>query len=120
MQKGSFIISGKKNFIKNVKTELTIGLIFVELNEGSNIEKQMLFPKIISGPELAIKKQTKHIIAIVPSKSSNLTAGKVAKEIKAYYLKSVDKELKKWVEILSIDDIILYLPSGSSTIKFSD
>ncbi|MFX0145982.1 MAG: ribosome rescue protein RqcH, partial [Candidatus Hodarchaeota archaeon] len=83
LQKGSFIISGKKNFIKNIKTELTIGLVFIESNEGPNAGKQILIPKIIGGPELAIKKQTRYTISIIPSKSSNLTAGKAAKEIKA-------------------------------------
>ncbi|MFX1280626.1 MAG: ribosome rescue protein RqcH [Promethearchaeota archaeon] len=119
LQKGSFIISGKKNIIRNVKTELTIGLFFVELNGASRTEEQILFPQIISGPGIAIKKQTKYTIRIVPSKSSNLTAGKIAKEIKSHYLKMVNKDLKKWVEMLSIDDIILFLPSGSSTIKLS-
>ena len=117
LQKGSFIISGKKNLIKNVKTELTIGLKFIELDDRSNEDRQILFPKIICGPEIAIKNQTDHFITIIPSKSSSLTTGKLAKEIKAYFLRNVDKKLKKWVELLSIDDILLVLPSGSSTIK---
>ena len=117
LQKGSFIISGKKNLIKNIKTELTIGLKFIELDDRSNEDRQILFPKIICGPEIAIKNQTDHFITIIPSKSSSLTTGKLAKEIKAYFLRNVDKKLKKWVELLSIDDILLVLPSGSSTIK---
>ncbi|MFX1346583.1 MAG: ribosome rescue protein RqcH [Promethearchaeota archaeon] len=117
LQKGSFIISGKKNFIKNVKTELTIGLKLIELSDRTNEERQIFFPKIISGPEIAIKNQTNHFISIIPSKSSSLTTGKLAKEIKAFYLGNVDRELKKWVELLSIDDILLFLPSGSSMIK---
>jgi len=80
----------------------------------------VFFPKIICGPEIAIKKQTNHTITIVPSKSSSLTAGKLAKEIKSYYLRNVDKELKKWVELLSLDEILLFLPSGSSMIKLDD
>ncbi|MFW9941472.1 MAG: ribosome rescue protein RqcH, partial [Candidatus Thorarchaeota archaeon] len=117
LQKGSFIISGKKNFIKNVKIELTIGLKLIELSDRTNEERQIFFPKIISGPEIAIKNQTNHFITIIPSKSSSLTTGKLAKEIKAFYLGNVDRELKKWVELLSIDDILLFLPSGSSMIK---
>jgi len=117
LQKGSFIISGKKNHIKNAKTELTIGLKFIKLDDRSNKERQAFFPKIICGPEMAIKKQTNHKITILPSKSSKLTSGKLAKEIKSYYLRNVDKELKKWVELLSLDEILLFLPSGSSMIK---
>jgi hypothetical protein len=117
LQKGSFIISGKKNLIKNVKTEITIGLLFVELNGRSSNERYILYPKIIGGPEVAIKKQTNVSVTLIPSKSSNLTAGRIAKEIKSFYLKNVEKDQKKWVEILSIDDIILFLPSGSSMVK---
>ena len=117
LQKGSFIISGKKNLLRNIKTEMTIGLIFVELNEGSRNERNIFFPKIIGGPEIAIKKQTNETVTIMPSKSSSLTAGRLAKEIKSLFLKNADKDQKKWVEILSLDDIILFLPSGSSTIK---
>jgi len=114
LQKGSFIISGKKNFIKNVKTELTIGLIFVELKMGQN---QGYFPKILCGPGTAIKKQANETITIIPTKSKNLTKGKLAKELKSNFLRVIDKELKKWVELLSIDEILLYLPNGLSMIK---
>ena len=120
LQKGSFIISGKKNLIKNVKTELTIGLKFIELNDKSNKERQVFFPKIVCGPEISIKKQTNHTITIKPSKSTSLSTGKLAKEIKSYYLRNVDKELKKWVELLSLDEILLFLPSGLSMIKLDD
>ncbi|MFX1324601.1 MAG: ribosome rescue protein RqcH [Promethearchaeota archaeon] len=116
LQKGSFIISGKKNIIKDARTELTIGLKLVELESGSD-DGTFLFPKIISGPKVAIKNQTTNIITIVPSKSNSLTKGKLAKEIKSYFIKSVEKQNRKWVEILSIDDIILYLPNGTSKLK---
>ncbi|MFW9772577.1 MAG: ribosome rescue protein RqcH [Candidatus Thorarchaeota archaeon] len=116
LQKGSFIISGKKNIIKDAKTELTIGLKLVELESGSD-NGILHFPKIICGPKVAIKNQTTNIITIVPSKSNSLTKGKLAKEIKSYFIRSVEKQNKKWVEILSIDDILLYLPNGSSKFK---
>jgi predicted ribosome quality control (RQC) complex YloA/Tae2 family protein len=117
LQKGSFIITGKKNFINNVKTELTIGLIFIELQKGSANQNNAFFPKIISGPETAIKKQVNNIITIVPSKSNGLTKGKLAKEIKSHFIREIGKDLKKWLELLSLDEILLYLPNGFSMIK---
>ena len=117
LQKGSFIISGKKNFIKNVKTELTIGLIFVELKMGANNQNQGYFPKILCGPGTAIKKQSNETITIIPTKSKSLTKGKLAKELKSNFIRVIDKELKKWVELLSIDEILLFLPNGLSMIK---
>ncbi|MFW9999920.1 MAG: ribosome rescue protein RqcH [Candidatus Hermodarchaeota archaeon] len=117
LSKGSFIITGKKNFVKNAKTELTIGLKIIELKAEFQDNRKIFFPKIISGPELAIKKQTKNIINIIPSKTSGLTKGKLAKDIKSYFIKKIDKESKKWVKLLSLDEIILHIPSGFSRIK---
>jgi hypothetical protein len=117
LPRGSFIISGKKNFIKNTKTELAIGLKIVELESDQQNSGKIFYPKIISGPESAIIRQTKNVVNIFPSKSRGFTKGKLAKEIKTYFLANIDKELRKWVKLLSIDEIILYLPSGTSRIK---
>ncbi|MFX1570644.1 MAG: ribosome rescue protein RqcH, partial [Promethearchaeota archaeon] len=117
LPKGSFIISGKKNFIKNAKTELTIGLKMIESEENFHDNQKIYYPTIISGPESTIKKQTKITIDIVPSKSNGLTKGKLAKEVKSYFLKNCGEELRIWVKLLSTDEIILFLPSGFSRIK---
>jgi predicted ribosome quality control (RQC) complex YloA/Tae2 family protein len=118
LHKGSFIISGKKNFIKNVKTELTVGLILVELDLSSGSRSKGYFPKVMSGPERAIKKQTnQQTITIIPTKSKSLTKGKLAKELKSTFIRDIDKELKMWVELLSVDEILLFLPNGLSMIK---
>ncbi len=117
LQKGSFIISGKKNFIKNVKTELTIGLKFVELEADSKDKHEVFYPKIISGPKSAIKMHTKNLITITPSKSGGLTKGKLAKEILSTFYKNIEKESRIWIKLLSIDEILLYLPNGISIIK---
>ncbi len=117
LPKGSFIITGKKKFIKNVKTELSIGLKLVELKINIKEDQKGFYPKIITGPESAIQKQTTKYINIIPLKSSGLTKGKLAKEIKSYFIKTIDKELRIWVKLLSLDEIILYLPSGFSNIK---
>jgi predicted ribosome quality control (RQC) complex YloA/Tae2 family protein len=117
LPKGSFIISDKKNFIKNAKTELTIGLKMIEFEADIANNRKSYYPKIISGPGSTIKKQTNITLDLVPSKSNGLTKGKLAKEVKAYFLRKCDEELKIWIKLLSIDDIILYLPSGTSKIK---
>ncbi len=120
LPKGSFIISGKKNFIKNAKTELTIGLKIIDLEVDLTETSKVFYPKIISGPESAIKKQTKYVVNIIPSKSSGLTKGKLAKEIKSSFIKNTDKDSRIWVKLLSIDEIILYLPNGISRIKINN
>jgi len=116
LPKGSFMITGKKNIIKNAKTELAIGLKLIELENDSNDEPKIIFPKIIYGPINAIKKQTEDYLVINPSKTG-LTKGKLAKEIKSYYLKKSSKDLKKWINLLSLNEILLCLPSGNSIYK---
>jgi predicted ribosome quality control (RQC) complex YloA/Tae2 family protein len=120
LPKGSFIISGKKNFIKNSKTELTIGLEIIEMKRETQENHKILFPKIICGPESAIKLQTNNYLTIIPSKSRGLTKGILAKEIKSYFIRNIETEKKKWIKLLSLDTILLYLPSGKSTIKSKD
>jgi hypothetical protein len=117
LPRGSFIISGKKNIIKNAKTELTIGLNLIELDDIRKHKDKIFFPKIICGPESAIKSKTKCYITIIPSKSKKKTKGKLAKDIKSYFINQVEKELKIWIKLLSLDTILLFLPSGFSTIK---
>jgi len=116
LPKGSFIISGKKNYIKNIKTKLAIGLKFVELDNNTKENRKVFYPKIIAGPKSAIHTQTNKLISIIPSKSPGLSKGKLAKEIKTYFIKNIDKELRKWVKLLSIDELLLYLPNGLSNI----
>ncbi|MFX0004111.1 MAG: ribosome rescue protein RqcH [Candidatus Hermodarchaeota archaeon] len=117
LPKGSFIITGKKNFIKNVKTKLTIGIKFVNIEANSKDNQKIFYPKIISGPESAIIKQTENFISIIPSKSGGLTKGKLAKEILTRFYENTIKESRIWIKILSLDDILLYLPSGKSIIN---
>jgi predicted ribosome quality control (RQC) complex YloA/Tae2 family protein len=116
LPKGSFMISGKKNFIKNAKTELAIALDLIEIQNDANNEVQIKYPRIISGPSRVIEKQSQNVIIIIPSKTG-LTKGKIAKEIKSLFVKNSEKELRKWTNLLSIDEILLYLPTGSSVIK---
>ena len=73
------------------------------------------YPKILSGPKNAIMGQSKNFIIIKPSKTG-LSKGKLAKEIKNHFLKNSDKDMKKWIKLLSIDEIQLNLPTGSSVI----
>jgi len=115
LPKGSFMISGKKNVIKDAKTELALRLELIETKDGANPNDKILYPQIICEPTSTIKNKTSNSILIKPSKSG-LTKGKLAKELKSIFLNKSEVDNKKWVKILSLDDIILILPPGTSKI----
>ncbi len=116
LPKGSFMISGKKNFVKNAKTELAIGLELVKLESSSYESIQYFYPKVIIGPKNAIETHTNEKVIIIKPSKTGQTSGKLAKEIKQYFIANAENEKKKYIKLLSLDDIIINLPTGQSVI----
>ncbi|TFG03636.1 MAG: fibronectin-binding domain-containing protein [Promethearchaeota archaeon] len=117
LPKGSFMISGKKNFIKNSKTKLALALKYIRLDEEIDDKvEEIFYPKIVIGPLSAIKNRYEDFLTIRPSKSG-YSKGKIAKQIKTYFFNKSKEENKKWVDLLSLDDVINVLPSGLSKIE---
>ncbi len=116
LPKGSFMITGKKNFIRNVKTELAVGLDLVKIERARQENGEDFYPKIISGPNTAIEAHTDKNLILKPSKTG-LTSGKLAKQIKKYFIENAGKENKKYINLLSLDDIIINLPTGQSVLR---
>ena len=113
LPKGSFMISGRKNIIKDAKTELAVGLELIESND--ELEKTVYHLKIICGPPNAIKNKLEHYLTIKPSKSG-VSKGKLAKKIKEKMVQHYDEPIKKWIKLLNEDELLLYLPAGKSKI----
>lgn len=118
LPKGSFMITGKKNLIKDAKTELALALELLEIKNETDPESQLFYPQILCGPTNAFKKRT-NLVIIKPSKPGD-TKGRLAKEIKSIFLNGLELEKKKWVKILPLDEVILVLPTGTSKIKKTD
>ena len=116
LPKGSFMISGKKNFVKNAKTELAIGLELVKLESSSYENIQYFYPKVIIGPKNAIEIHTNEKVIIIKPSKTGQTSGKLAKDIKQYFIANAENEKKKYIKLLSLDDIIINLPTGQSVI----
>jgi predicted ribosome quality control (RQC) complex YloA/Tae2 family protein len=115
LPRGSFMILGKKNIIKAAKTEISLKLDFLEIKNKSMPDSKLFYPQVLYEPLNTISKKKSNIIMIKPSKSGK-TKGQIAKKIKTYFLDNSETEMKKWVKILPIDDIILILPTGTSKI----
>jgi predicted ribosome quality control (RQC) complex YloA/Tae2 family protein len=113
LPKGSFMINGKKNIIKDAKTELAIGLELIPSKDGS--EKVVYNLKILCGPLSAISFKLDYFLTIKPSRSGN-SKGKLAKVIKEKFINHFEEPIKKWIKLLNEDELILYLPAGKSKI----
>ncbi len=113
LPKGSFMISGKKNIIKDAKTELTIGLELIQSkNSSGNVVYNL---KILCGPLDAITPKLEYFLTIRPSRSG-YSKGKLAKKIKEKFVNHFEEPIKKWIKLLNEDELILLLPSGKSKI----
>ncbi|MBN2155135.1 MAG: NFACT family protein [Candidatus Lokiarchaeota archaeon] len=118
LSKGSFFIQGEKTYLPPPFLELSIGLVLEvvgQLDEGIAGDKNIYFPRIIAGPQSAIKSQTKHLVRIKPQ-GNGLSGGKLAEKIKAYFVSGSTEDVKKWVNLIDINHIIHFLPPGNSYI----
>lgn len=98
LPKGSFVIEGKRNYIKGIELKLAVGLMKI---------KQTI--KVMCGSPESVKKNSLAYVLIVPDSSST---SDVAKKIKSELLKNVNPEITEHVKSLNLDDIIRELPSG--------
>ncbi|MEM3329636.1 MAG: ribosome rescue protein RqcH [Saccharolobus sp.] len=102
LAKGSFMIYGKKNFIKNVKLELSLGLVI-------NDEKI----SIIVGSEEAVKTKTQYYVVLVPGDDEK---EKLADKIIKVFSKQ--RPNIKGLNILK-NDIIDKIPAKGKILKTS-
>jgi predicted ribosome quality control (RQC) complex YloA/Tae2 family protein len=93
LPRGSFLITGKKNYVRHVLLQLAVGI---------NSET-----KVTAGPETAIMNWAEKYVVIEPYKTKN---SEVAKRIASFFNEnSIDARV-------SVDDILVCLPAGGSRI----
>ena len=106
LAKGSFIIKGSKNIIKNVPLEIGVYPVVQEKNAY-----------VISGPYSALISQKNidksKIIKVIPG---DKIKSKVAKNIVALFVKNVDFASSTKIQATALDELISILP-GNSYIK---
>ncbi len=114
LPKGSFFVSGKKNIIASTYLKLAIGVQFEVIPKEAEEEEDQFIPYVIGGPESAIKPRTEWYVTIRPQKSGQ-TSGTLAGKIKETFLHIVPEDKRKWVELLPVDEIVLFIPGGTSS-----
>jgi hypothetical protein len=110
LPKGSFVIEGKRNYIKGIEIRLAIGLM--ELGDNKRYV-------LVCGPADAIKKRSLIYSIIIPSGTDPMN---IAKKIKSEFVKASadDIELAGFIKSISVDEFIRTIPYGRSKISLTE
>ncbi len=117
LPRGSFFIEGKKNFVKHVKVELSVGVMSSEKllrEEGkpvTNSSEKIVQLVVICGPEKSLSVYCLAMVKIAPGKEKSSA---IARRIKQMLVGRVkDESLREGVKKMSIDEFMRVLPSGT-------
>jgi predicted ribosome quality control (RQC) complex YloA/Tae2 family protein len=103
LEKGAFIISGQKNYVRNVPLRVAVGIKMEE-------EKLM----VIGGPTEAIAKQTNIYVEVVPGEKQS---GELAKQIRWRLAEGAPKAMQRQAPEIALEEIQRFIPSGRGNIK---
>ena len=109
LPKGSFVIEGKRNFVKGLEMKLSIG---VSKENNNNY-------KIICGPLESVKSKCIIYTILLPGTIDPMIG---AKKIKTELINNSqnDSDMAEYLKKISLDDIIRVLPSGKIKIISSE
>lgn len=106
LPKGSFVIEGKRNYLKGVEIRLAIGIVQLDGRET-----------LVCGPEEAIKSRALFYSVLLQGGMDPMTA---AKKAKSEFVKIAgDGEMAETIKRISLDDFVRALPTGQSRISFT-
>jgi predicted ribosome quality control (RQC) complex YloA/Tae2 family protein len=109
LPKGSFVIEGKRNYIKGVEIKLAIGVMQMSNNKFT----------LVCGPIDAVKKSSLVYSVLLPG---TMDPTNIAKKIKNELIRvaSDHTELLDFIKTISIDDFVRTIPYGQSKISFTE
>jgi predicted ribosome quality control (RQC) complex YloA/Tae2 family protein len=111
LPKGSFVIEGKRNYLKGVEIRLAIGIVRLNGRET-----------LVCGPEEAIKNKAIFYAVLLQGGMDPMT---VAKKTKSEFVKIAaagddnSEETAETIKRISLDDFVRALPTGQSRISFT-
>src|SRR5919202_687174 len=110
LPKGSFVIEGKRNYIKGVEIKLAVGVM-----QMSNSNKFAL----VCGPIDAVKKRSLVYSVLL---TGTMDPANIAKKIKSEFIRigSDRTDLLDFIKSTSIDDFVRTIPYGQSKISFTE
>jgi predicted ribosome quality control (RQC) complex YloA/Tae2 family protein len=107
LPKGSFVIEGKRNYLKGVELRLAIGIM--QLNNRETL---------LCGPEEAIKKNSIFYAVLLQGGTDPMNA---AKKVKSEFVKIANDNIKiaESIKHISLDEFVRALPTGQSRLSFT-
>ena len=107
LPKGSFVIEGKRNYLKGVELRLAIGIMYLNNRET-----------LLCGPEEAIRKYSIFYGVLLQGGMDPMNA---AKKIKSEFIKiaSENTKIAESVKHMSLDEFVRALPTGQSRLSFT-
>jgi len=102
LPKGAFLIEGEKNWVKNVKVDVGIGV--------SKLDGALV---VIGGPPEALRIHSIAYVVLTPEKRKT---SDVAKQVKGELIKIAGRELGAVIKEIPLDDFVRALPSGGGRI----
>jgi hypothetical protein len=107
LPKGSFMIRGTKNFMKNTELKVAIGVVFETDNEGKP------FAKPICGAVQAVNNRAKYFVTLKPGSFSQQQA---AEEIRKRLLLKAMPNDQPLIEEIDLGEFQRLVPAGHSNI----
>src|SRR5918997_929208 len=107
LPKGSFVIEGKRNYLKGVELRLAIGIMYLNNRET-----------LLCGPEEAIKKYSILYGVLLQGGMDPMNA---AKKVKSELIKIANENTKiaELIKRMSLDEFVRALPTGQSRLSFT-
>jgi predicted ribosome quality control (RQC) complex YloA/Tae2 family protein len=102
LEKGSFIIHGKKNYLRKIPLSIAIGIIIKE-NQTT----------VVGGPTEFVKKQTTHYVEVIPGQESSSS---LARHIRKLMVEKAPAEWRKQILVTPLEEIQKFIPSGKGAI----
>jgi len=103
LKRGTFVIRGSKNYVRNVPLRVAIG---VKMKEER--------PIVVGCPVEAISKQTSIYVEIIPG---NQKSGELAKCVRRFLAKKTPEEQQKRILEIPLEEIQRFIPSGRGAMK---
>ncbi len=102
LQKGAFMIRGKKNYIRKTPLRLAIG-----------ITPNATLPRVIGGPTEAVKSKTNIYVELTPGE---LPSSKLATKIRQILSQKAFKNLQKEISNIPLEEIQSFIPFGKGEV----